>query len=229
VGCIAGQVGINGNFSLDPLFCDTASSDFSLFVLSPCAPANNSCGVLIGALDDGCTGPKALIDPDTMYVFQAHTIDPLAATIYFGDFTDGHTVNDIDPTSMNINSTITPTSWNTLPSYPGFVGEVMEITFPIRDFILGYGPLWDTTIQAYTVSGEFNGKCGFSIDGEVTMFGHTSGDVNGDGAVNIGDLTYLVDFLFNGGAEPPIPETADLDHSGAVNVADVAELVRVLF
>ncbi len=170
-----------------------------------------------------------MISPNTMYAFQAYSIDTIMAVIYFGDFTDGHTVDDIDPASLNINSTITPTSWNTLPSYPGFVGKVMEITFSIRDFILGYGPLWDTTIQVYTVSGEFNGKCGFSIDGEVTMFGHTSGDVNADGAVNIGDLTYLVDFLFNGGAEPPIPETADLDHSGAVNVADVTELVRVLF
>ena len=229
VGCIAGQAGINGNFSLDPLFCDTASGDYSLFVLSPCAPANNSCGVLIGALDVGCTGPKALIDPDTMYAFQVHTIDTTLASVYFGDFVDGHTVNDIDPATMMVNGTLPPLSWQILPSHPDFVGEVMEITFTIRDFILSYGPLWDTTIQVYTVSGEFNGKCGFSIDGEVTMFGHTSGDVNGDGRVNVADLTYLVDFLFNGGAEPPIPETADLDHNGAVNVADVAELVRVLF
>jgi parallel beta-helix repeat protein len=229
VGCIAGQAGINGNLSLDPLFCDTASSDYSLFVLSPCAPANNSCGVLIGALDVGCTGPKALIDPDTMYIFQSHIIDTIMAVIYFGDFTDGHTIDDVDPASLSINSTITPTSWDTLTSFPGFVGEVMEITFTIQDFILGYGPLWDTSIQVYTVSGEFNDKSGFSIDGEVTMFGHTSGDINGDGAVNVGDLTYLVDFLFNGGAEPPVPETADLDHNGAINVADVTELVNLIF
>jgi len=57
VGCIADQAGINGNFSLDPLFCDTTAGDFSLSKFSPCLPQYNSCGVLIGALDLGCTGP----------------------------------------------------------------------------------------------------------------------------------------------------------------------------
>ena len=42
------------DFSADPLFCDTASGDFHLQGNSPCAPANNSCGVLIGALPVGC-------------------------------------------------------------------------------------------------------------------------------------------------------------------------------
>jgi hypothetical protein len=55
VGYIADQAGINGNFSADPLFCDTANGDLHIFNASPCAPANNSCGVLIGALDVGCT------------------------------------------------------------------------------------------------------------------------------------------------------------------------------
>ena len=38
VGCIADQAGINGNFSLDPLFCDTAAGDFHLAAASPCNP-----------------------------------------------------------------------------------------------------------------------------------------------------------------------------------------------
>ncbi len=54
VDCIASQNGQNGNFSSDPLFCDTSTFYFSLRDNSPCAPANNSCGVLIGALDVGC-------------------------------------------------------------------------------------------------------------------------------------------------------------------------------
>jgi len=57
VGCIADQAGINGNFSADPLFCDTATGDFSLSKFSPCLSQYNSCGVLIGSLDLGCTGP----------------------------------------------------------------------------------------------------------------------------------------------------------------------------
>jgi len=230
VGCIADQEGINGNFSLDPFFCDTALGDYHISSSSPCTPAYSSCGVLIGALGISCaTEPIALIDPDTMYVFQAHTIDTMTAIIYFGDLTDGHTVADINPPTILINGIISPTSWTLLPSHPDFHSEVMEITFPIRDFILGYMPLWDTTIQMYTISGEFDDDSSLSVNGEVTMIGHTSGDVNGDGRVNVADLTYLVDFLFNGGPEPPVMETADIDNNGGVNVADVTELVRFLF
>jgi len=54
VGCLAGQEGIAGNFSLDPLFCNVAAGDFGLRSASPCAPANNTCGILIGARDVGC-------------------------------------------------------------------------------------------------------------------------------------------------------------------------------
>lgn len=43
-----------GNISLDPLFCDTGAGDFTIAGSSPCAPANNSCGVLMGAFDIGC-------------------------------------------------------------------------------------------------------------------------------------------------------------------------------
>lgn len=45
----------NGNISQNPLFCDTAGGVFSLAENSPCLPDNNSCGVLIGAFDVGCS------------------------------------------------------------------------------------------------------------------------------------------------------------------------------
>lgn len=44
----------NSNFSANPLFCDKLINDYSLNKLSPCAATNNSCNVLIGALDIGC-------------------------------------------------------------------------------------------------------------------------------------------------------------------------------
>jgi len=54
-GCLAGQEGINGNISSDPLLCDPNAGAFGLFIDSPCAPANNACAVLIGAVDVRCT------------------------------------------------------------------------------------------------------------------------------------------------------------------------------
>ena len=55
VGCIAGQAGISGNFSLPPIFCNAPTGDFTIRDDSPCAPANSppSCG-LIGAWPVGC-------------------------------------------------------------------------------------------------------------------------------------------------------------------------------
>ena len=55
------------------------------------------------------------------------------------------------------------------------------------------------------------------------------GDVDGSGAVNVADLTYLVDYLFFGGPPPPVMEAANVDGEGGVNVADLTYLVDYLF
>jgi len=48
-------------------------------------------------------------------------------------------------------------------------------------------------------------------------------------AVNVADLTYLVEFLFFDGPPPPCPEEGDVDGSGGINVADLTYLVDFLF
>ena len=57
IGCIAAQQAVNGNFSVDPLFCDAAARDFRLDLHSPCLPGGHpygwGCG-LIGAYGVGC-------------------------------------------------------------------------------------------------------------------------------------------------------------------------------
>ena len=53
-GCIASQLGENGNIAADPRFCGAPHDDFTIDETSPCAPANSgSCG-LVGALPVGC-------------------------------------------------------------------------------------------------------------------------------------------------------------------------------
>ena len=51
VGCVAGQLDVAGNVSADPLFCDVAGPDLTLWVDSPCVTA--TCG-LMGAFPVGC-------------------------------------------------------------------------------------------------------------------------------------------------------------------------------
>jgi hypothetical protein len=58
-GPVAGQLGVGGNISTDPLFCGRMSLDFRLHADSPCAPGHHpdgtNCGV-IGAFPVGCGG-----------------------------------------------------------------------------------------------------------------------------------------------------------------------------
>ncbi|MCP4546296.1 MAG: hypothetical protein GY835_07510 [bacterium] len=54
-GCISGQLDSDCNLSADPQFCGiTGSGDYTLQSDSPCAPANNDCGVLVGARPVAC-------------------------------------------------------------------------------------------------------------------------------------------------------------------------------
>jgi len=57
-GCLNGQLGINGNISVDPLLCNAAIGDVGLGSdTSPCLPGNNDCAVLIGAMGLECMNP----------------------------------------------------------------------------------------------------------------------------------------------------------------------------
>lgn len=51
------------------------------------------------------------------------------------------------------------------------------------------------------------------------------GDVDGNGVVNIADVTTLIDILLSGGTAPA---NADVDGSGNVNIADVTALIDML-
>jgi len=56
-GCLEGMEGQDGNICEDPLFCDAAVLDFTLYDVSPCtpfSPPNEECD-LIGAWPVGCT------------------------------------------------------------------------------------------------------------------------------------------------------------------------------
>ncbi len=55
------------------------------------------------------------------------------------------------------------------------------------------------------------------------------GDIDGSGSIDVGDLTYLVAYLFQGGPPPPTLEAADVDCSRGIDVGDLTYLVNYLF
>ncbi|UCC44408.1 MAG: right-handed parallel beta-helix repeat-containing protein [Candidatus Zixiibacteriota bacterium] len=103
VGCVVEQAGTNGNFSADPLFCDAAQGIFSLQAGSPCAPANNSGGVLIGALDVGC---GTYICGDTDGDGEVTWNDLTLLTEYYFNGGDGNWPTSIIFGNLNLNGVI---------------------------------------------------------------------------------------------------------------------------
>jgi hypothetical protein len=57
----------------------------------------------------------------------------------------------------------------------------------------------------------------------------TYGDVNGSGSINIGDVTYLIVYIFQGGAYPIDPYHGDLDCDGVCTVGDAIYLLNYIF
>ena len=54
------------------------------------------------------------------------------------------------------------------------------------------------------------------------------GDVNGDGVVNIADVTVLIDYLLGNEADTFNREAADVNQDGVINIADVTALIDIL-
>jgi hypothetical protein len=81
VGSIADQEGVSGNFSANPMFCDTSVSDYHLAVNSPCLTDSTGCG-LIGARDIGCSccRDRGNVDGDTLGVTD------ISDLVYFVDY-----------------------------------------------------------------------------------------------------------------------------------------------
>jgi len=50
------------------------------------------------------------------------------------------------------------------------------------------------------------------------------GDVNASGTVEVGDVVYLINYLFKSGPPPPNPIDADVDGSPGIDLADVLQL-----
>ena len=103
IDCISGQNGVDGNFSADPLFCDTATADVHVQSGSPCLPENNSCEELIGAWSSGCYNTPAIDSCVVQYENVSVTYDTVTIA--------GHTSIEIDSSGpdMPVNITTVPT------------------------------------------------------------------------------------------------------------------------
>lgn len=65
--------------------------------------------------------------------------------------------------------------------------------------------------------------------GEIRINYSLAGDMTCDGVVTIGDIVYLVNFLFKSGPRPCAPDLADVDCDGMPALGDIIWLINYLF
>lgn len=67
-------------------------------------------------------------------------------------------------------------------------------------------------------------------DYSVTSIIYPYGDANNDADVNVGDVTYIINYTFKNGPPPlPVLESGDANCDGLVNVADAVKLISYAF
>ncbi|MCK4403598.1 MAG: dockerin type I repeat-containing protein [candidate division Zixibacteria bacterium] len=65
--------------------------------------------------------------------------------------------------------------------------------------------------------------------GVLDVYRSVPGDANADSIVNLGDITYLINYLYRQGNPPCIPEAGDANGDCAVNLGDIVTLIGYLF
>ncbi len=58
---------------------------------------------------------------------------------------------------------------------------------------------------------------------------YVCGDANGDGFIDLGDVVYLINYLYKGGPAPNPIEVGDCNSDGTVDLGDVVYLINYLF
>ncbi|MFH1373702.1 MAG: hypothetical protein ABII79_07905 [bacterium] len=92
--------------------------------------------------------------------------------------------------------------------------------------VFWYSPFWWAIADPIT-GGAID--LAFVITGPCCNHDGIRGDADYSMGLDVGDLTYLVAYLFQGGPAPPCLEEGDVDGSGAIDVGDLTYLVAYLF
>ena len=70
-------------------------------------------------------------------------------------------------------------------------------------------------------------KMAFAVSSDETET-TLEGDVNGDGAVNVADISYIISVMASGDVDDDTKSKADVNGDGAVNVADISAVISIM-
>ncbi len=183
------------------------------------------CTIEIG---DAVPSDTLVLVPDTVSQMMENDIDGVDPNgyIYIGD--DLGWVNP-NLSSFTVNGSLAATG-ETIGEYPGLTAPIIKLTFDLSDFAVMYntGLIWGCETRSYTVEGTDDGGA-ISAGDDFTYCGHTAGDLNRDGQIDISDLIMLVDFMFADGPPPEVLLTADIDGNGTIDISDLVAFVDYMF
>ncbi|MBN4076378.1 hypothetical protein JYT16_01535 [Gemmatimonas aurantiaca] len=118
--------------------------------------------------------------------------------------------------------------------------------FGVADVAPGWAVLWVApsvgagTVTFYSASnaanfdgstsGDYIRTQNFSVsDATAPACCDIAGDADNSGSVTIGDVTFLIGYIFSGGSSPICCEKGDADGSGSITIGDVTHLIGFIF
>ena len=175
------------------------------------------------------TETKLLFKPDPQMLVFLYAYPAVIDTIFIGNVEEIN-ILEVDPASIVINGAIPATGVTVLESHPGFIGPVLQVLFPAKDFINNLGVIYGQSTQPYIVTGSTYDNTEFSYTGEIDFIGHLLGDVNGDDKIDLLDILYLIDYIYGDGAAPlPGVEFGDVSRDGEVNLLDILKIIEIVY
>lgn len=176
-----------------------------------------------------------ILDNEIAYTaFQTDIYLPEGLTIeqedgdYIFDLTDRKSRDHIIASQVQADGSIRVMSYsNRINAYSGNSGALVTFNVTASADFVGPATIWlKNTLFTTTEGTEIpfpDEECIVTVPVSIIK-----GDVDGDGNVNISDVTALIDYLLSGNASNIQLDNADVDDSGNINISDVTALIDIL-
>jgi hypothetical protein len=134
-------------------------------------------------------------------------------------------------------STACDTSWMLGIAFGGTAIPPQTGYVPLLSFGIDAGCLSDTVTDRTVVfdfTGQLSSPLGESVPfrsqpGKADLLGSIPGNANADGLVDLGDVVFLLNYLYKNGPQPCTMESADPNADCAVDLGDAIYLINFLF
>jgi PKD repeat protein len=147
------------------------------------------------------------------------------------DYMDEKTYAHLDPGEKQATLSFYNWSVNKPELEPGY-GPVVKVYFTIPSYspMDQPNPILIETYSEYMpwYYGPILEFSPIAVGGNISVL-YVCGDANGSESVNIQDITFLINYLYKGGAAPSPIMAGDANGGGTVNIADITYLINYLY